>query len=714
MILTELDFAPLPTSSSGRNENASYFHSTSGSGDKRSPSSQYMKMDKFGSPRLTLKFQHIKSKDERRGRGAVQKLNSRDPQYKSYSVTVESSEDYNKMFSPSHSSSSSQDSDLYDPHLDSTVSSVKDSIVMDEAGDRLAASSSVVSSADQQHSHTTLSSTSRSSAASVYFHHQKLNIKDSKSELSISDDVGSSNKVSSISSSGHQGQGFITSQFEDISDVEDGEEPMEVDTTTAVTSNVTSSSSTSLQLKLSISHSHIPDAIISTSSHHQHHPHHDQQSQHHHHQQQQQHHNQPQHQHHHRTFTPMDTSEASPAVVATASSSSFSVSSATTAGLACQSTETPSAKTEKHKHKESHQRLEDSGGCNAAGEKLHASPKSDKDNRLSPKVDSRQSPNKERENRFSPKQEKERGSPKPKFERELRASTKNDKEKLSSKAERERSSPKSTDSNRDCKSSPRSDKESRWSPKSDSAKWEKLKIDTGRNSPNREKDKEKLSPKSDKDRPTSLKVPPLKIILPQKSNSGEGGESLKALLMKPALPYVLNPTQEGEDAAQSAGTATQKSDNQTPVVTGSSSAVCVMDGGEGNTTDDDKVMSTTAECESTSATQPSHQEEPMVCESSPAASTTTVSTTTAAASTTEKEKSKDQEEQPPQQPSSAQPPQPASSSKKEEGEKEERRLTRSAVRSQQQQQGMLGSQTKSGHGFSKHLKSVTMVACLSS
>ncbi len=85
----------------------------------------------------------------------------------------------------------------------------------------------------------------------------------------------------------------------------------------------------------------------------------------------------------------------------------------------------------------------------------------------------------------------------------------------------------------------------------------------------------KLSPKSENGNGSgsgrsSPKVPPLKIILPagktgaaggpgsggggaQSSGtttaSGGGGDSLKTLLMKPALPYVLNPTQDGGAAS---------------------------------------------------------------------------------------------------------------------------------------------------------------------
>ncbi|KAL5021869.1 hypothetical protein ScPMuIL_001024 [Solemya velum] len=56
------------------------------------------------------------------------------------------------------------------------------------------------------------------------------------------------------------------------------------------------------------------------------------------------------------------------------------------------------------------------------------------------------------------------------------------------------------------------------------------------------------SPKFEKgNRPFSPKVPPLKIIIPPKaSTSTADSDCLKLLLTKPALPYVLNPTQEQE------------------------------------------------------------------------------------------------------------------------------------------------------------------------
>ncbi|OWF55154.1 Ankyrin repeat domain-containing protein 12 [Mizuhopecten yessoensis] len=83
----------------------------------------------------------------------------------------------------------------------------------------------------------------------------------------------------------------------------------------------------------------------------------------------------------------------------------------------------------------------------------------------------------------------------------------------------------------------------------------------GRQSPTKsEQDQENNSPKSDKDgresysRPTSPKVPPLKIIIPPKASTSTASlESVfvKSHSSKHALPYVINPTQEQEAAAKS-------------------------------------------------------------------------------------------------------------------------------------------------------------------
>ncbi|XP_033754138.1 ankyrin repeat domain-containing protein 11-like [Pecten maximus] len=82
----------------------------------------------------------------------------------------------------------------------------------------------------------------------------------------------------------------------------------------------------------------------------------------------------------------------------------------------------------------------------------------------------------------------------------------------------------------------------------------------GRQSPTKsDKDQENSSPKSDKDgresfsRPTSPKVPPLKIIIPPKASTStaslESSVFVKSHSSKHALPYVINPTQEQEAAA---------------------------------------------------------------------------------------------------------------------------------------------------------------------
>ena len=74
-------------------------------------------MDKSSSPRLMLKFQHIKTK-EKCG-NEMPKKSRNDSPYKSYSVTL-GTKDRHGPYSPV-GSSSSQDSDLYDPQLEITT-----------------------------------------------------------------------------------------------------------------------------------------------------------------------------------------------------------------------------------------------------------------------------------------------------------------------------------------------------------------------------------------------------------------------------------------------------------------------------------------------------------------------------------------------------------------------------------------------------------------
>lgn len=111
----------------------------------------------------------------------------------------------------------------------------------------------------------------------------------------------------------------------------------------------------------------------------------------------------------------------------------------------------------------------------------------------------------------------------------------------------ERTSPKSE---RDAKASPpKVDKEQRHSPKLEKeAKLAGKVPDSNRASP--KPDRDSRSPKSDssrESRPSSPKVPPLRIILPTKPNNGNhDAEKQKSTVGKHALPYVLNPTQEGE------------------------------------------------------------------------------------------------------------------------------------------------------------------------
>ena len=74
-------------------------------------------MDKSSSPRLKLKFQHIKTKEKKLSELPKTLLSKTSTDYKSYSVTLATGSEYDAPVSPGDSLSS-QDSDLYDPHLD--------------------------------------------------------------------------------------------------------------------------------------------------------------------------------------------------------------------------------------------------------------------------------------------------------------------------------------------------------------------------------------------------------------------------------------------------------------------------------------------------------------------------------------------------------------------------------------------------------------------
>ena len=114
-----------------------------------------------------------------------------------------------------------------------------------------------------------------------------------------------------------------------------------------------------------------------------------------------------------------------------------------------------------------------------------------------------------------------------------------------------------------------------------------------RSSPKLDKEASRLSPKSENSNGSSgggsgrssPKVPPLKIILPVKTTAptAASGESLKSLLMKPALPYVLNPTQDGgatttsdDPSSVSETTTTTSSSGESIVSSQSSSSTAVL------------------------------------------------------------------------------------------------------------------------------------------
>ena len=120
-----------------------------------------------------------------------------------------------------------------------------------------------------------------------------------------------------------------------------------------------------------------------------------------------------------------------------------------------------------------------------------------------------------------------------------------------------------------------------------------------RSSPKLDREASRLSPKSENSNGSSgggsgrssPKVPPLKIILPVKTTAptAASDESLKSLLMKPALPYVLNPTQDGratttsgDPSSVSETTTTTSSSGESIVSSQPSSSTAVLSGAGGN------------------------------------------------------------------------------------------------------------------------------------
>ena len=219
------------------------------------------------------------------------------------------------------------------------------------------------------------------------------------------------------------------------------------------------------------------------------------------------------------------------------------------------------------------------------------------------------------------------------------------------------------------------------SPKSvkDNNKAQPPKLDINRASPkpsDRDSRDSWDSPMSDKgSRPPTPKVPPLKIIIPPKASSSVDKEThnLKTLLTKPALPYVINPTQEAEGAVSSA--AVNPDANTTSQASSrASSTISDLDTEKG----EDNVSSTQGEVNLRSSRLRLMEKPELIPE---------VDKETEDKESDENDKQKDESKDDGDK----------DSDKKEESV--ERRVTRSAFRSQQQQKQEKEPLPQSGNGI---------------
>ena len=633
------------------------------------------------SPRLTLKFQHIKTKENRGGNDShtpqkASKHTGREGHYKSYSVTLASEESeckrakYTPPLSPANSTSS-QDSDLYDPKLDGIrYNSKSDSTksVLYPRGRDTSHSSVFVNKMENTH------------------HSSKEN---EKRPLAPVPDGGR------------------LSQFEDISDEEDNkdsttrkEEPMEVGSSTVSTSSgspvggplsssssrlrVSPTPSRSTQPSSSTQHntvtapslhippqhpsslSHIPSSTTTTTaaqpissisvttssaaaSHMSRRPiysqHKSAASDHtggHHHHSVSSHsthasssssstsssksggatHSGDSHKHHTPVYAPASSSSSSSGGSSAHHNTQHVSTSSSSSNLQQQQTTlSEQEKIRLDKQRES-QRLyqfedefSDKEEPNRPLRPEKNSPKSTSDtnssnlakdsSKLSPKFDSI------RDNK-SPKSDTMRERLSPKYGADLKLfGTKLDKEqqhRTFPRIEREAKSDGKV-SPKPERHSPKLDKEKEngrltmlsSSVKPDSSSGNGNSSGNNRGSPKLDKDVVRLSPKSDGSNGSngsgrsSPKVPPLKIILPVKTTAPttDSGESLKSLLMKPALPYVLNPTQDGSASTTSGDpssslvpctetTTTTSSSGESIVSCQTSSSTAATSGASGN------------------------------------------------------------------------------------------------------------------------------------
>ncbi len=523
------------------------------------------------SRKLKLKFQHLTPKDTQNISEALPKSKG-ETSYKAYSVVIPTDKlkpsNLNPPLSPADSTSS-QDSDLYDPKLDVPSSSQTDSVK-----DTKQKPPTPVQGADKN----------------TNPHLSKM---DKNADSTVDGKVGEKK----VTDPGREG-GF--SQFEDISDDEnskDGrkEEPMDVDSTTGVSSSSAVSShsgisptpSRNIQQQSYMSGSHIPGGPETTSTSHTGHSSTSSTAP-----------RRPIYAAHSQTRLSGDaTSNPQHGSVTHSSLTSLSSSTSTTSSK-CAAPHPGSSDTHKQHVPSYTSSTSSSQHATSASlsdkEKLRLDKQRESqliyqfdDDEFSDKEESKSSlrPEKHipkatsdvnaRDSKLSPKPEKEYKSPKtsadrlsPKYgDSKLQGQKLEKEQRVIGKAERDTSkiSPKL-----EGKLSPRPDREQRHSPKPDTGKLLSNRPDS--TSPDNS-NSSGVPTKSEKDRVLdaengrsgSPKVPPLKIIIPPKTTApaASTGESLKSLLMKPALPYVLNPTQDGAGTGDVCSTSATSSNTIT-------------------------------------------------------------------------------------------------------------------------------------------------------
>ncbi len=532
------------------------------------------------SRKLKLKFQHVKSKEEPLNTTETLPKAKGETSYKAYSVIVPTDKlkpsNLNPPLSPADSTSS-QDSDLYDPKLDVPRSGSRADSIKD---------------------------TKQKPLAPVLGPDKNTNEQLSKMDKNVDSTLDGKDNEQKVMDPTREGS---FSQFEDISDDENGkdgrkEEPMDVDSTTGVSSSSAVSSRTGIsptpsrntQQQSYMSASHIPSGQETTSVTHTVHsstsnttprrpiyathsqarlsgetasnPQHSSVT--------------------HSSLTSLSsstyTTSSKCAAPHPASSDSHKQHTPSYASSTSASQHTASAslsdkerlRLDKQRESQLIYQFDDDEFSDKEESKSSLRPEKHipkamsevtaRDSKLSPKPEKEYKFTKTSADRLSPKygDSKLQGS---KLEKEHRAIGKQERDtsKISPKLEG--------------KLSPRPDREQRHSPKLETGKPLVSRPDS--TSPDNSNSSGILSKlekdrglESENGRSGSPKVPPLKIIIPPKTTApaASTGESLKSLLMKPALPYVLNPTQDAAASGDICSTSAASSNTMTTSsVTGS-------------------------------------------------------------------------------------------------------------------------------------------------